>query len=407
MTFTASLLAASSLRAAGGIGNDLDVYFIGNSLTRGISLDRLAWLFTQRGGSLDYGSQLAAAAMLHEHWFQRRDSTNTPWSPNNIQSKPYGSYPQALGSNAFDAVIFQPYQYWLDTDADEYAANSNKIGDFQAISNFIRFARGENPAGNVGATNFFIYGTWPQLLGIHYRNTNTTPPNFATSYTGFTFAAFYAAPYTKAVLWGQPRQTVPTRDFCTQLVNRLNAAFPDLPRPVCLIPVGDVFAALDTAIRNDALPGLSNYLARNHAYYAIARKDDANFPIPTNTAFDARYGVVNFYCDQIHMNDQPHNGPEDGTIGAYVAALTIYTCLTGNNPIGLPATDGTNGWQRFHAVQDAALITALQSAVWNTVINDPLTGVVPEPAASVTAVIAAAAICCRRTTHRSESASHA
>ena len=36
------------------------------------------------------------------------------------------------------------------------------------------------------------------------------------------------------------------------------------------------------------------------------------------------------------MNDQPHNGPECGTIGAYVAAATVATVLTGEDPAKCP-----------------------------------------------------------------------
>lgn len=353
----------------------MSAYFIGNSLTRGLSLERVAWLFEQGGGNLDYGGQAAGGAFLHEHFFMERDS-GIEWKSNNFQSAPYGNYENALMQHTFDSLVLQPYQYWLRTDPGK--ETTNLLGERETIGRFIRYALGDNPTKNLSVRRFYIYNTWPRLLGIHYRNPNSTnvTDDFGNSYTGYTYGDFYNENYTRNPPRFTPRQTVPTRDFITQLVNGVNEDFPDLDEPVRIIPVGEVFAVLDKRIREGTLPGVENYFLRETtaAYMQAARAGDSSFPIPENVAFDASFGIVNFYADQIHMNDQPHDGANDGTIGAYVAALTVYTTLTKRSPVGLPARIGSRGWTHFDADEDAELIRALQEVVLDVVQKDPYTG---------------------------------
>ena len=65
------------------------------------------------------------------------------------------------------------------------------------------------------------------------------------------------------------------------------------------------------------------------------------------------------------MNDQPHNGNDSGTIGSYVAALTIFATLTGNRPVGLTVAP----YEQFDARMDTALVRALQETVWDVVAD--------------------------------------
>ena len=373
-TVIAFLIAGPSVLRAQAA--DLELYFIGNSLTRGLSQDRLAWLFEQAGGKLGYGSQGAAAAILHEHWFKERDDGRT-WRVQNLETGAYGDYDAALSNHTFDALILQPYQYWLETQPGD--EGTNLLGDREAVGRFMNYAMGGNPQSNTATSTFFIYNTWPRLLGIHYRNAGAAddPNDYADSLTGYTFADFYAEPYEVTSFWDGPRRTVPTRDFVKQLMEGIRADFPDLEQPVRLIPVGEVFAVLDGMIRKGTLPGVEEHFTRpdNAAYYLEARAGQNAFPeVLKETAFDAAYGVANFYADRVHMNARPHNGAADGTIGAYVAALTMFAVLTGENPVGLPVTDGTGGWQRFDPVDDLELVKELQEIVWDVVTNDPYTG---------------------------------
>lgn len=64
------------------------------------------------------------------------------------------------------------------------------------------------------------------------------------------------------------------------------------------------------------------------------------------------------------------NGEDSGTIGSYVAALTVYSTLSGQSPVGLT----TAPYEQFDAKADAGLIEALQETVWEVVSNHPHTG---------------------------------
>jgi hypothetical protein len=81
--------------------------------------------------------------------------------------------------------------------------------------------------------------------------------------------------------------------------------------------------------------------------------------------------VLNLFADGIHLNDQPHNGEDSGTIGSYVAALTVFSTLSGKSPIGLTVAP----YEQFDAKADAALIEALQQTVWSVVAGHPHSGV--------------------------------
>lgn len=138
-----------------------------------------------------------------------------------------------------------------------------------------------------------------------------------------------------------------------------------------LIPAGDVLAALDVKIREGRLPGIEAFYDRNQAYFQKARRNNSKKSPYDPEAFDPARGVLNFYADGIHLNDQPHNGDDSGTIGSYVAALTIYATLAGKSPVGLTAAP----YEQFDEKIDADLISALQETVWDVVTRNPLTGV--------------------------------
>jgi hypothetical protein len=161
------------------------------------------------------------------------------------------------------------------------------------------------------------------------------------------------------------------KNIFEKLLNRLNELQPDLTEPVRLIPAGQVLAELDKKIRNGNLPGITAFYERNQDYYIKSMRNNSN-PSPFNPdTFLAEKGVLNFYADGVHMNDQLHNGEDSGTIGAYCAAITIYAVLTGQNPVGLTAAP----YEMFDAAKDADLIEAIQKIVWKVITSEPLTGV--------------------------------
>ncbi len=368
------------INKSSGLGpKELEVYIVGNSLIRQLSLGRLDWLFNQAGGTLGYGHQGAADCPLENQFTLMRNGKTL--RTGNEETQPYGNYPHALSTAKFDAVILQVYNQWLENVP---ANPEGAPGAAETVGKFIDFSRGKNPANHTASETFYIMGGWPEVLGIHYRNPSTTKEyvegeGFGNSFTGFTFADFYGSPYTLDVMGGQPRNGVALKEFYVKLLAELNEKYKDLPTPVRLIPGGEVLAALDTKIREGKLPGIEAYFTRvtNAEYYGKARATQKIFPIPASVPFDAGYGVLNFFTDRYHFTDLPHNSPKDGTIGGYVTSLVVYATLTGQSPVGLPATMDGQGWEQFDPEADAELIRALQQTVWDVVCSNPLTGVTP------------------------------
>ncbi len=370
---------AALTACAGPPGKDIDVYHVGNSLTRNLSLGRLRALFASAGGSYDHGTRLGGGKKLYEHLAKRLANGKT-FRINTIETKPYGDYDHALQKFTFDALVLQPSHWWLtDHDPD----NDIEKGALEAASGFIDYALGKNPAGHTATRRFYIYGTWPSLSGIARRKGIDADGDGLHSYR-----EFWAAPYDPDQ--GSAGWTMPNRDFLEKLVRGLNAAHPDLAHPVRLIPAGDVFAALDAQIRAGKLPGVEAHLTRkepitvdgeerpsNYDYYVEARRTGRTGgtvldpDAPGYTGFERKLGILNVYADRVHMNDQPHNGDDDGTLGGYIASLTFYAVLSGESPVGLTAEP----WERIDPERDAELVKAIQRTVWQVVSRDALTGV--------------------------------
>ncbi|MGD2174882.1 MAG: hypothetical protein PVJ27_05725 [Candidatus Brocadiaceae bacterium] len=357
------LTVARAVEPAPPPGKDLVVYHIGNSLTRCIPLERLAELFEAAGGRYDYGMQLGGGHRLEQH-LSMRNHGNKPGEGRYNTVEPYGTWDHAFKNYRFDAVILQPYKGKLDQEphvVDHWPWFT--AGDLQAASGLIDYARARTRPGegrwdrehanttNVAADRFYIYATWPGAGEILEQDGEPT------------YASYWDDAYGGEVQ--------ACRDFYDRLVRRLNEHHPDLPVPVRMIPVGDVLARLDEKIRSGRLPGIESFYARNQKYFIKSRRNNKN-PSPFGPGqFARRAGVLNFYADGIHMNDQPHNGRDSGTIGSYVSALTHYATLTGESPLGLT----TGPYEQFDPQKDAELIRALQEAVWEVVSTHPHTGV--------------------------------
>jgi hypothetical protein len=345
-------------------GKNLKVYHMGNSLTRCIPLERLQKLFESAGGKYEYGMQLGGGHRLEQH-LSMRNHGNAPGEGEYNLIRPYGKWDHALQNYTFDALILQPFMGELEKEVE--ILNHwpwFSAGDLQAASAFITYARAQTKPGkgrwdwehpnteNVATDRFYIYASWPGAGNVLAQEGGPK-----------TFARYWASAYEGGVRH--------CRDFFTNLVVGLNERHPDLPVPVRMIPVGDALAELDKRIRAGNLPGIEGFYARKQAYFMKSRRNNKK-PSPFDPdEFVPSAGVLNFYADGVHMNDQPHNGGDSGTIGSYVSAITHHATLSGNSPVGLTVEP----YEQFDAEADAALIKALQETVWNVVAGHPHTGV--------------------------------
>ncbi|MFP4580628.1 MAG: hypothetical protein ACLFQ6_07855 [Candidatus Sumerlaeia bacterium] len=344
-------------------GKNLKVYHLGNSLTRNIPVERLQKLFERSGGSYDYGIQLGGGHQLDQH-LSKRNHGNAPGKGKYNLKDPYGEYDNAFRNYKWDAIVMQPYNSELDKEIQITKGwPYYEAGAIQAASEFIDYARAKTKPGddawhkqhpnteNVATDRFYIYATWPKAEQILEQEGEKT------------FAHFYYQDFEGG--------SQHCKQYFETLVSELNKRHPDLPVPVRLIPAGEVMAELDKKIRNGSLPGIKEFYDRNQAYYIKSRRNNKGKSPYDPDQFDASKGALNFYADGVHMNDQPHNGKDSGTLGSYIAAATIYTVLSGENPVGLTVEP----YEMFDAEKDAALIRAIQQTIWDVVKANPQTGV--------------------------------
>ncbi len=375
---------SASLVRADQEGDTISAYYIGNSLIRNLSLDRLAKLFESAGQNYEYGSQLSGGRRLYAHLADRTANGRT-FRRNNLQSSPFGDYVQALQQFNFDALVLQSSRAWL---TDRTPENEIETGDLEAISGFIEYATGKNPARHSAIQRIYVYGAWPGYSFMLQRTDLDKNLDGIVTYDEFWEASMDTTQ-------SNPDLTIPNRKFFVEMLSALNEKYPDLEFPVRLISVGDVFAALDEKIRAGKLPGLAEHLTRkkklmvgdlerpsNFEYYREARRGQPGAryfslegsPLdPTAEDYPGYVqseGIRNVYADLAHMNDQPHNGDDDGALGGYIASLTFYSVLSGKSPIGLT----TDPWERIDPSADAELVRFLQKTVWEVVTEDPLSG---------------------------------
>jgi len=404
-------------------GRKYRCYFLGNSLTLSLTtapqpeLARLERIFAAHGNRLEFGATLGAGVNLDQHWngqlysgtYMKQSyfddgheySLDNGWAGPGadfgttvfrdynfaLQGKRRDYDGTIVDGEVFDALILQPYVNYLE--AESYPEDFNPVmplGDRQAINNFINYASGNNPSNHEAVRHYYIYSVWPQLIGIENAAIDTDGNGV------YSFSEFYDQPYNPPIhppTYENPREHVPSRAYLTTLHDLVRADNPDLADRIHVIPVGEVMAELDRLIRTDALTGFVEHFNRMEAYYLNARLNeqptlaDAGFiwiyppnePQNFGNGFVREQGIKNIYADVIHWNDQTHNDPDSGTIGAYVASATIHAVITGENPNRVSPGEVAEYYEAFDAEQDAALIEQLQQVVWQVVTSTDWNGV--------------------------------
>jgi hypothetical protein len=337
------LLLTGCVSAPAGRQKKLHVYHIGNSLTRSITLSRLHELMAEGGIDYQFGSQLLGGCTLARHWLTREKGewtrnweSNMPacdtFEPGEPDSdalpKRFGPYGKALSEFRWDALILQPM-------------GSRRQGELQAIRDFINFALQH------GATRrFYLYSTWcarPPLRDEDGKRVGIQSIDYSALWEG--------SGGDQDELFGC------SREARHRLTEKVNAEFAyRLEAPVVMIPAGEVFCELDKRLKAGRIPGLAGLHAR----------DPKRIP-GWDPETGARAGANILYADGIHPVERPHL---DGNISNYALGLTHFAVLTGRNPVGLSGKA-----YGLDDEEDAALIGALQQAVWDVVSDHPHSGV--------------------------------
>ena len=332
----------------------LSGYYVGNSAVRCITLDRLHGLMAERGIDYQYGTQTGAGTTLIANWRLRqggtqfktnKSETNRPagdtFEPAGPDDNPYpvrfGLYDNALANHRWDALILTAY-------------GSHIEDDLEAISNFIEFANKHNAVKRV-----YLYQLWV------YRRPIVVDGERTGRFTQIDYEALWVTRKYRST--GMGWRTFMTRDYHQQLLAAVNKRFAGrLESPVRAIPAGEVFYELDRRIKAGRIPGLAELYAR-----------DPKLVPGWDPATGIAAGANLLYADGIHPNPIPHLM---GNVANYVLGLTHFAVLSGQSPLGMSG-------RRYGLddTADAALIKALQQAVWDVVSTHPHTGV-SKPAAT-------------------------
>jgi len=327
----------------------MSVYHIGNSLTRSITMDRLHFLMEARGVDYQFGSQLSGGASLERHWdyknkirktnnWETNQKSGDIWEPGPADGtsppKRFGCYDQALsGEYHWDALVLQPH-------------GSHIKLTLPAARNFLNYVIEQETVDQI-----YIYSTWPHRPRIK----GADPKQFEdTDYQKLWTRAYT---HTEAEE-GKPHWKDSSNEsgaYFRMLIETLRREFPQLKKPILMIPVGDMFYELDKRVRAGEIPGLAEIYERSPSL--LPGYD----PAKGITA-----GVNMFYVDGIHPNPITH---KTGNVGNFAVGCTFTAVYTRQTPVGIPGSI-----YGLDDKLDASLIKAIQETVWDVVSNHPYTG---------------------------------
>lgn len=286
---------------------DLRVYFIGNSVTDTIRYDALQKLAESRGHKHIWGRHMIPGAPLEWIWSHPKDG---------ISQGEFGLYPKALPDFAWDAISLQPF-------------DRKKEGDLEHIQKFVDLAL-QNPRN--AQTQFFIYARWPRMSkngkGVTYDKNNFgkdgDDPNKITDYSSIDdWKMLWDRKYTGG--WDSSEESA---DYFQTLALAARKAHPELKKPIAMVPVGHVMAALHKKMAAGEVPGFKN--------------------------------IWDVYADGIHLNQ----------VGSYVVGCTYYATLYRESPVGLTGAP--------YGLQNEKLAKIIQQTAWEVVQSEPLAGVAVE-----------------------------
>lgn len=298
-----SLPASAPVKSAAP--QTLSVFFIGNSVTDTIRYGDLQKLAESRGHTQIWGRQMIPGAPLEWLWDHPKDG---------FAEEPFGLPQKALPEYHWDAISLQAFDRLLD-------------GDVKASKNFIDLAR-KNPKN--ADTQFLLYARWPRMSkggkSIDYDKNNFgkdgDDPAKITDYSTIDdWATLWNRKYTSG--WDNTNES---KDYFETLTQTLRREYPDMAKPIVMVPVGHVMAALDTKMKAGEVPGHKS--------------------------------IWDVYADGIHLNK----------IGSYIVACTYYATLYKEDPRGLPGAP--------YNMTDEKLNRTIQETVWAVVSTHPLAGVV-------------------------------
>jgi hypothetical protein len=264
------------------------VYFVGNSITDAIHYDGLQDLATAAGFTQLWARHIIPGAPMRWLWTHPNEG---------YAIEPYGSPPTAFTLYSWDAISLEPFDRELEHD-------------LVTIDNYIHLARPHSPAVKI-----YLYARWPR----NPYNNDAKDPRLTAALWNY----LYDMKYPAQTRLGRGNEA---RAYFVRLTNIARMQHPFTP--IYMVPVTQVFHALNLKMMAKQIPGFSS--------------------------------IWDFY----------HDGNHPKGIGRYVTALTFFATLYRTNPQGLPVPEAYGKIPPW-------IVPLLQKTVWEVVSSHRLSGVAP------------------------------
>ncbi len=195
--------------------HDIAAYHIGNSLTFGVASNpRFAEVMGAGIRSYAFGMHIRWGSPLSAIWDDRDHPSVAP--------QPFGPFPHALSSYAWQLVTLQP----------SFSVLEGPRGDVAMSEQFLALIRQKSPDAQC-----YVYETWPTI--------GKDAP-----------AGAFRARWDRTYAPGKCDGALYSHDYCRRLLDRLRADDPRAAKPLLLLPAGTVLAAVDARARTDKDPKL-------------------------------------------------------------------------------------------------------------------------------------------------------
>lgn len=327
------------------------VYYFGNSLTENAMPSFHEELGRSAGKEWVVGALVASGAPL----FHVRDKfEQDSWAFG-------GRARTTLTSQPWDAITLQPAQ-WLGlrrkgAETGDWVKDPNReVGDIESASGLIDPFLRAHPTGRV-----LLYADWPGMPALQGPgNAPQRPDDKVPNKEAFDYEAQWLKKYDPSARW--QGNTFATRDYKYQLMEALKEKYPGLwtSGRLVMIPVGDVFFAINRKLRQGKLAGLTD--------------------------------IEDFYTDLIHARSG---------LPRYTVAATFFAVLFRENPAKLDwrlyndaakyrtTNEGSNPMRKFythlpdlgeHLEINAERAKLVNETIWEVVSEHPYTGLAAAPA---------------------------
>lgn len=274
--------------------NSACIYMIGNSLTDDVKYYGFKAMAESRGKSHTWSRHMIPGSPLFLLWRGRDGSSG-------FFEDPYGPENNAFANYTWDAITLQPYARHL--------VNENNEGDSIICANYANLAKGRSP--NV---QFYIYNQWhaTPMIRVNGNNVMLSPTDPAC--TADKWNEMYLARYTGG--WDATNQTRNYYERLTIALRRANIT----TKPFLMMPVGEVFYALNNKMKNGQVPGYTK--------------------------------IWQLYRDDVHVD----------LVGSFVAATTFFATTYKENPVGMAVPS------QYGSI-NSSLVQIIQQTVWEVVTN--------------------------------------